>query len=306
MSKKKLIGNTGDSFSLKNKTVQRLGVVINWQRPSNNALVPDYKKVLITATLKRGGKMKTLFRSNLRNLLTFSSFFGGLEHILFPMSYAPIMSGSGSTTNRQIAGLIDLGDVINLNGSDEIFVEVQMIDGWIGMANATNIQANTIEFEWRETIGNEKATPIIETINIPTGNSIFSHSLGENVSKIALISPSVLPVNTTNALITQFKLNSDRYNLTDTFEHMLARRNTQFEDFVTGSTRMQNFMYVPHTEINQANLELNLNPSNITAENLTLMYSRYDIDGQTLERFVNRGNKHAHKDEIHLRQQLNK
>lgn len=284
MSNKVLTGNITDSFKTSNKSVRRLMCTIRFNTATT--ITVAYDKILLKATLTRNGKKHNLFNANLNLLGRFSNFFAGVEPVTLPGTYNHALSA----TSYLLPVVIDMGGSINLNGSDVIETEIQQLDGWLGANGQTT---SNITYEWREDIGNETFIPEIQTIMIPPSSSEITETLGDNITDIGIICTSGVALTDASRLVDSVSIDSDRYDVSDTIDKMIARRATQFETLTAATFRGHSFVYVPNTEIDNCTVQMKLQSANVTSGALAIVYRRQNIDGPTIERARKRHNKHS-------------
>lgn len=283
------------TYELKRKTVRRLSCNI---RLKNTVGVPawDLRKVTLKATLTRNSSDIVIFHENLFLLLRESMFFHCSE-FMYDYTFAMNMA----TNWYLIPGMIDLGAPINLKGEDTLKLEATSLSGWEG-PNSSSAECS-IEFEWREDVGVEHATPLIRSQAIQATTDKTTLSLGDNITSVALINlnvgtfPSAYSLTDANAVWNSFILNSDKINYNDNLDRMISRRISQFEFSIAAYYRVHSFMYkMPEKEIDQVQLVVGTNGANVVATQNYVVWRTFHLDSYTMQRGSAMVDKHEMRD----------
>ncbi len=293
---KVIVGNTTDELKISNVSVRRLMAVIRWNT-TNPVNLPDLNKIILRAELERGNKKIQLFNASLNVLFRHCMFFNGMEQGIDPATYAIVPA----TNFRLIPITLDLGKIINLKGSDEITLYVQQLDGWVGTSGLA--ATSNITYTWREDIGNEVAIPTIKTIPIQSQSSEFSANLKNDVTEISVISTLAGSPTDSTKQLDSFTIISDKYNVSDTMDRLLARRLTQFESFLDAMNRGHSFKYVPNMEIDDCRIDMKCVSANVASGTLWLVYNQDEQDQLTYQRASKRHEKHSQKNQAKYFQQ---
>lgn len=288
-----------DSMSLRNQTVQRLSVNCIVVTSSGLPSTVNFDKVAIRLVLKREGQTITIFDTKLGILAKDSMYAQGYE----------IANGGGYTTVNTLTYLfplvIDLGSPINVVNQDELILQVDAAADWFGTASVVGASCY-IDFDWREMIGVEEFTPIIEVETIVGGKAEHIASLGDNVTSVALISNSSNALTDALKVFDNLTLDSDRYRINDNFHKMLGRRQTQFDFVTVANTRWHSFKYVPETEIDDVQLRITLIPANNAVSTNHVVTRKLRINQTTQMRADAFKAKHEIRDAQKVRKQLNR
>lgn len=292
----KITGSGIDMFQINNTTVQRLSFTMyhNGTAPINF----DYSKVRVQVVLNRNGKKITICSGQLGVLARESMFRNGYEAANNGDSGYALIGSS----DILVPLVIDFGSPINLKGSDYLETEVDAVAGWYG--TGTTPGNCWIEALYRPTIGIEYNIPQINVSTVKSGASEHQISLGDNVISVSLISQTNTTLTIANQQLVNFKLDSDRYTVNDTFYRALGRRLLQFDYQVTANKRYHSFRYEPETEIDDAQLDLTLNAANIGANTHFVVWRTFLNDYETLNRASMLENKHSLYDQKKLQRQV--
>lgn len=276
------------SYVVRSRTVQRLMVNIFFAVntvPAPTTLSPDFKSIKLTAVLRRNGKDTTLFSDNAAILLKESGFLVASE-CFFNDGAGELNSTVGTVQTYLLAGHIDLGMPINLKGEDTLTIEGSVVPSWLGTVGNP---ISYIDFQMQDSIGVEKFIPKINSRTIQGGSAREDFDLGDNVTAISFISAAQtsvggIPLTATNAVITNLKISSDKYDRTDNFERMITRRFGQFQTRASANLRGRCFQYNLDKECDSTRVELLLNPTNVIAGDYSIVWRSFHIDPETFRR----------------------
>lgn len=293
----------------KGRSIQRLSVNVRMSTATAVGLaMPDLTKVQMKCILRRNSKEYVIFNDTLAVLALESMFFNGIEQLMSPGYMSIVTTGAVSIYAQNI--IIDLKTPINLQGRDELTLEVSVTPSWLTFAGAI-AQANacTIEMVWRDAIGIETFIPMIRSKYIQAGITKVDESIGDDITSLAFINTSGLTygyyITDANAIIQQLTLTTDRYSINDTVDRMVGRRAAQFEQYGVSNNRGFNFVIIPDGECDQVKLSMLLNSANVLVSQNALVWRTYAIDGHTINRAANMAEKHDRRNTAKLRGQLN-
>lgn len=288
-----------------NKSIRRIGVVVKLYKPAAAPadVLPNLQSVIIKLSLKRNGNTHIIFNDNLAVLLRESMFHQSYDAVSDISGLLNIGTNGGDTI-QAVCGMIDLGGTINCMNTDVLTFTADTNASWVD-ATYDASQSN-IEFEIRDDIGVEKFIPKILSESINNGESRFRRSLGDNVTQVSFINTDVsawIPL-TTDIAVEHFTLTSDKYNISDDKYQMYARRNSQFESVSSSNSRKKSFAYTPNTEIDNVQIDLQLDPAQITGSANRIVYRTFVADKSTLVRGEHLEQKHEQRDGKKLAEQL--
>jgi hypothetical protein len=303
-----------DSCIVKARTVRRLSVIVRTAVNAGGAAsLPALENVTLKCVLHRDGQKFPIFQDSLRILALESMFFGCIEQLQNP-SYMNIMNDGVFAPPRVYAQqlMIDLGSPINLQGRDELHLEATANQGWLTGAAATSsfTSSSTIAFKWRDEIGVETFIPTINSHYITATHANFKRDLGDNVTSIAFINTQgQLPagyVNDSNAIIRHMSLATDRYDLSDTIDEMIARRNMQFPTQQQAWFRANSWFVDLPGEVDRCSVDLLLNPQNVLTSANAIVYRSYIVHARTVNRAASIVAKHEQRNAAKLQAELAK
>ncbi len=295
----------------RNRTVQRLSVNVRVGYSTTSGLtLPDLASVQMKCILRRNGREHIIFADNLQVLALESMFFTSIECLQHP-GYLSLMSGSISSLPYTYGQhlLIDLKSPINLQGDDTLSLEVAVTSAWLpSPAMLSFASGSTIEMVWREAIGVETFIPVIRSKYIQAGISKVDEAIGDDITSLAFIntqgaSPGSFLTDAT-AIIQQMTITSDRYNINDTLDRMIARRRAQFETQGISDLHGFSFVLIPEGECDQVKVSLQMNALNVLVSKNVLVWRTYIVDKTTVARSARMHEKHDRRNTNKLKQHL--
>lgn len=288
------------SEKITNRTIQRCSIAIVLALPANVNNYPlglDLSKVNIKAILRRNKADTIVMQDNLDILARESMYFHSIE----PLTTFTAYMEKTPYPNRSfyLPLFLDLGSVINLTGDDELNFEVNAVAGWYG----TNTDASNcvLDFQWRDAIGVEDAIPVIRSRYIQGGATVVNEHLGDNVLSITYVNTHIQNFLSASAPINTLSIVSDKYQINDTYDRMIARRCTQFDSVEDANNRLNTFSYKPDTEIDDCRINITLNGANILQGKNAIVWRTYELDQYTYNRAINMDEKHKNRDANKLR-----
>lgn len=291
-----LKGTTDNNvIRVENKTIQRISANIRINMPSGSLpAVPDLRKINLTVTLTRNKKPFVIYSDTLAPIAYESMYFAGVE-ALQNSGYAQKMSANDTL----FPIMLDLGGCINVRKGDLLEIKAGVITGWLPVGADTT--SSYIEIVEREQIGVETFIPRIQTRYIQAGVSKVSEALGDDVTSVAFVhlvpNTSSYSLNDANAIISSLQITSDRYNINDTIDRMISRRNTQFEYLSAANLRYRTFKLVPETEVDSLQIEAITVGSNIAASENVIVWRSHWYDNTTMQRAYDMEKKHSIRNE---------
>lgn len=285
---------------INNRTIRRIGVSVKLFRLSGTtAVLPSLRSVVAKLELRRNGQTYVIFHDNLAVLARESMFLQAYEY-LNSANAVTLDSEAGVGVYEFHPIMLDLGSPINVQGMDELNLEVTCTNAWVPAGY--DPAKCSIDFQVREDIGVEQVIPQIKSLPVAAGVNNVRESLGDNITSIAFIHSSDVwgqAITGTNAIYTMLQIISDKYNVTDNMEHMVIRRASQFEGAGAANLRGRSFLYIPgpgNVELDNVQITATCNPANVLANENTIVYRTFVLDPNTANRAAAMESKHARRD----------
>lgn len=262
--------------SVMNKTIN--GYTVTLYPTSNSGgfsgTVHDTTALNLKGILKRNGGSVEMFNTSLKNLVT----LGYIKNPAFEYIQSPGAVFTQAISGSVVTGIVplrfDFGGVINLIGADEFVLEWQLNDGFWG--SSVNQSSSSIEIDECDDIGEEYFTPVTKVIVIEANQQNPTYSLGDNVIAIVLANYDKATAMANIAVMNSISLNSKTLTKNDTYREVLNKNLNYYSNSTEGAMRVQNFiLYQGDEELDNVSLNLNLNPSNVTAAENFILYRAF-------------------------------
>lgn len=259
----------------------------------------DPQKIDIDIELNQRGKKTTIYKGELLPLLLIQAFFEKEWDKLHPINSnlkRTVQTVKYDTSIKEEAVqpmFIELGGVINLDGSDTLTVEVKVSSD----ALKTTADANTsyLLCEAIEGIGLQYMTPQYEATVISAQQNIFKEELGDDITSIAFINLDRVSDQKEDVVLKSFDLESDRLSLKDDSNIMFAKRHRSFEEGTDVSIRRQSYMLHFNQEIDKVHVRLDMDSTKVANGKNYLVVQRFKTDGKTIQKAQVKAEKHARK-----------
>ncbi len=258
-----------------NVTGLTTAIVLDGLPMSNPATLVDYTAISVKAVLRRGGRDLVLFNESLKNLVSLSEWDSPIWEMMNGLAGPIFLAGSAITSTSTILIPIkfDFGGIINVDGDDELTIQVKASEGCFSSTQA--VPANCfIEFDVIEGVGLETETPYINSRVIEAGQSNPTFDLGDNVKEILIANYDKTNFLSSTAVLVDMSIDSDKWSRNDSYNEMLTRNQAQFQDVIQSLYRYQSFRIYSGYELDRVKLNLKLNSPNVAAsKNYVLWYS---------------------------------
>lgn len=254
----------------------------------------DASKVMINATLKRDGKTFPLFNTNLGLLGWFNSHLSGGKNWLLGTDF---IRPTANTKHKNIRTLfIDLGTVMNLKGTDEVFIECYV--GRETFQSTTIDDSNSyIDIKSANAIGKEVGIYQLVAETIQAGTTTDSWNLGDNVTKIGIC--NFEDSDETQQIIQNVRISSDRYDESLTLADLVTRNMRIFGkqpynkgyDRTTGTVTdsytpalPQSFIVLNDEEIDGARMDISFDGSKVNSSKNFVLWQKFDTSLEIIQR----------------------
>lgn len=252
---------------------------------------PDLSKIKVRAILEQGGEKYEILSSTL--LPIFADYIA-----LKDMTQNTISSLADATHNTPVTVVnkdvtvkgvrlwsvpVRFGSGIVLKGSDKLEVTVTVLSN----AYATGTEGNYVEVEANEVVTNQTVVPFIEVLTLPSTESYYSRTIGDNVQTLSLI--NIDKANLYDSPWQNVKLDSDRLEFDKEFSTLWAEK-------VDAGSRGGNSVVLLHgQEFDDVNLAIDIATANATNEMNYIVYRHFDTNDEVYDRGAQRHAKHQQK-----------
>jgi hypothetical protein len=270
------------------------------------------ENVFVKATLTRNGRAFPIFADALLPIALESAFYtASFEQLLNigTIGYQRLLAAAGGVKEIVLQTItIRLHEVINLGPNDVLLLEVQ--------PNANAIDTNTDNatskflFDYLEGIGNGFSIPFIRTHSIQASRSSDSIPLGDSIISVKYINTDKAGITSANAVLTSMNMQSDKFNANDSYEELLSKRAQAFQSNADHALRNQCFELASvvtdnysgmDVSMNNVNLSLLFNSSNVTASKNWIVTRGYHRDLGTAQKAVARHGIHVRSNQNQYR-----
>jgi hypothetical protein len=263
----------------------------------------DWSKINVKILLHQRNKSISMYTGNLLVLLMSQAFFGADWEMISPVANggAPklnttVANAAGVKQISTVTGKVDFGQVLNLRGSDYLEVTVNM-DSQVYDSTVDSGVSYMLPIP-QYGIGLQMSVPVFRSQVLTTADETPRVNIGDNCKKIFVLNTDKQGILATDQVVKNVRINSDRYKVNYTYEELINERVEQFESKAVSDDRSQNFVIfngLGDVEIDQANLELDLNISNVnTGKNYVFIVSYY-TDFDMVNKALQRQQKHEDK-----------
>lgn len=302
--------NETRTHKVENETINGINISALLESAAVNNDVPDTgymttvgfdpSNVNIEVTLLRKGSNYPLLNSNLALIAHYQTI---KRNGFLWRKGVNLQAKSAGTTHMVTRPLfIDLGGHINVSGSDILSVTVTVNRGAFG----TGIDASnsTLQIEVNQSIGVEHALYRFNTYAIQASQNSDLVNLGDNVTKIALVS---FEKDWTKPIFRSASLSSDRLDWTSNEQELILRHFEKFGDLISdnllsATATNANPLYYPHTrllheveEIDRAKLQFTMTSPNVLASQNFVCWTSFETSMDILEKAAAMQNKHNQK-----------
>lgn len=283
-----------DTLVVQNKSIKAIDLTTFAKSSTNNQYaVVNHKGSTIRATLYRDGAATTILSGNVWALTKSGYFFDGS----FDFDETPSTGSShiiAVAKSSSVKGeywtpmMIPLGGIINIKGNDRLEIELQC--DFAGTYCDT--AASYVNLDVTECVGLEFVTPVTRAFALQAGQSELTKSLGNNVTNIIGVTSESNSL-TANQIFTNVQVTSDKVKTTYNYGQLIAQRAAQFEG---NFERDHSFcFYTGGNELDNCNLDLQLDASNISAGQVYVVAQSYHVKRATIAKARRRAQKHARK-----------
>lgn len=307
-----LKNNETRNMAVKNATINGLNICVLLQGV-NSDTVPltgyrdltafDPSNVSIEVALTRNGQKHILLNTNLALIAHYQTIMQTGRLWLRGGILRKNSDGVAQIVTRNL--FLHLGGHYNLNGEDQILVTASVNRGTFG--SALSASDCNIQIEANTSIGVEKAIFQQNFYSIQANQNSDNVNLGDNVTRIALISFEKDPAK---AIFKSATLASDRLDWNANEQELLLRFEDKFpysvEDRLTENIQneTQNPFYFPATrlihdfdEIDKAKLSFQLYSDNVQASQNFIAYTTFLTSWEMLDKAKNLMDKHSVKNQ---------
>nr|5OAC_A Chain A, Major capsid protein [Bacteriophage sp.]5OAC_B Chain B, Major capsid protein [Bacteriophage sp.]5OAC_C Chain C, Major capsid protein [Bacteriophage sp.]5OAC_D Chain D, Major capsid protein [Bacteriophage sp.]5OAC_E Chain E, Major capsid protein [Bacteriophage sp.]5OAC_F Chain F, Major capsid protein [Bacteriophage sp.]5OAC_G Chain G, Major capsid protein [Bacteriophage sp.]5OAC_H Chain H, Major capsid protein [Bacteriophage sp.]5OAC_I Chain I, Major capsid protein [Bacteriophage len=252
----------------------------------------DPSNVHIKATLKRGGKDYVLFSENLALLAKYSTITQGRDQWeegvklaakeMVHLVYIPFSGNTNWPAH------------INLKDNDVLEVYVNVVRGAYGAELDAN--ACICDVRTSPSIGVEKFIPFMTSYSIRANQATDLVNLGNDVTRIALLSMTNDVSNIPNAF-TDVTLSSDRLDKNFNSNQLILEHSKCIEDSVRShANEVDSYLIHEDIEIDSAKVHLKMNPAKIRENTIYLVRSHFQTSLEILQKAVAMEEKHQSAD----------
>ena len=269
-------------------------------------------QVNIKVTLKSAGKPHMIMQDNLQILGVFNSLKRGYHEFLNGLDKTYSAVGVKAVKIRPVT--LHFGGHIRLSGNDELIVEVVPSQSGT-FSSAVDTGVSHLEFYANQSIGYEMGLPSVKSEVVQQNTTNQSFNLGNNVTKLAYLN---FDKNDLAAeVISNFSLSSDRLDISQTFNRLLASNPLNFDEVpatrygsvlpihATDATgrAFRGLDFLPQSmilfdgekiqnELDNARAEISFNSANVAASQNYVVWTTYETDAATVKDALNRQEKH--------------
>jgi hypothetical protein len=188
---------------------------------------------------------------------------------------------------------IDFGTVLNLDGDDELIVDISAPTSITATEATTKADstASSLEVKLIEGIGAQVKTPSIKQYGIPASQATYDQNLGDGVEGITFINKDKETVLTADNVVTNVSIYSDRYSDTLDANDLVATRAKKFEVPTEPALRHNSYQFLNRL-VNGCKLNIGLNSSNVTASKNFLVVRYAEFIAPTVRKGQNMAQKH--------------
>lgn len=299
-----MIVNFGEreTIKLKNTNVDSVNIAVFAKHTTNNtafaAPLLDAKEVTVKATLFRNKKRHILFNGTLAPLLMAGNFNNaGFDVVLDEATNIVTLATDTSVKEEAIQPIqLKFGGVLNLDGSDELHIELNSTTSAAG----TGVDTSTsyIDFNYNEAIGYEIGIPYLDAHSVSNNKERVQLSLGSGVSYVHFINFDKTTNLAADEVIRTLNMSSDRLNIFDDKKELDVKRLSQFQSLTLSNAR--NNCYQLHGgegAADNVDLDLLLNSANVVSSNNYVVVQRMDILAENIEKVSRTMQKHQVREE---------
>lgn len=280
MSTQKFYQGATDTMVIRNQNIKRF--LFSIFADSDNSYPIDLSKIRIKITLNRDNDQHTLYSGILSIAHMISTYLCGQFEFYLSAQYA-IVNGSVEPPNYYLPIVVDLGGIINLDGDDNLQIEVNIQSGAYGGSSASNYMLLDVE----PAIGIERYIPFINAESVPSSTSTRDWHLGDNVGRICVLSLIAAPTDNipnTNPVqkyigsaidekasfqyLQTSTISSDKYDRVAPLHELIDYRLTFFESQLPEYYRHYNYLIYEPTSgyaLDGVKLNLDFDASKITS-----------------------------------------
>lgn len=249
----------------------------------------DPSKLLLNCSLLRGKKPFSIIGTDYEAVIAGSNFFDAA------FTVAVGKKGAESVAAGKVVYTIDLifETVYNLRHSDALVIEANVLEGFYA-GTLLNTAACQLEIEPIHGIGLELGSSYLNSMVVPTNESKFVVNLGNNITEIVLFDKDNMEVvNHADWGVQQVKIKSDKLLVDYDKIDLLTNRRSMFETIEQANARGNCLpIYKGTTDLDEVKLEINFDPSKVTASRYVIFYrTRYE-DVRLIELALARQDKH--------------
>lgn len=254
----------------------------------------DASQVRLTATLKRDGKIYSLFSNNLGIIGQFNALLSGGKNWLLGTDYVRPTADNAHKNVRTL--FVSIGGHLNLKGTDQIDIECTI--------GRNTFQTSTLEettcyidIKPAFSIGKEVGIHTLFSETIQAGTTSDTFNLGDNVTKIALM--NFEDSSETLQIISNISVASDRFDQSFSLPDLITRNLIMYGkqpynkgyDRATGATTdsytpayPQSFILLNDEEIDQARIDLTFDGSKVNSSKNFLAYQSFVTSLEIIQR----------------------
>jgi hypothetical protein len=305
---KSTLFNASDGIEVKGKTVSGVDLIATLQHTTVNTAfaagtVIDWNLVNITIQLKRAGLTHKIYQGPVLPVVVDSLFrdasFSQALNVGTPTQVTYQVQTAGLDHIVKQTARIKFHDVINLDGEDELTIDVQPSTAAVLATVDTSV--SNIAFDVVEGIGNAPSIPCFSLNVVKANEASYTYNLGNNVVKATFVNLDKSGVAATNQVITQVALNSDKRSNTRTMDQLQLDRYTDFQSAADPDLRHQCFelvsvedekMTAEDVRLNKVEVSISYVAANVTASKNYVVTRSFINDKKTFEMSKARAIKH--------------
>ncbi|MES2110944.1 MAG: hypothetical protein V4577_19460 [Bacteroidota bacterium] len=256
----------------------------------------DFSKSVIKVILTRDDIPHVICMDNLK-ILGLAANIDNLDQMAFSTTGAvgeQLVTGQTALVSFKVP----FGGVIDLQGDDKIYIEVQNLAGLF--ASDTLEAASYLEIKPVKCAGIERFIPNIRSWVVQANEQSNQYMIGDNVIRLAFLNYDKTDFKT--AVLQNLIFSSDRLDETYTYQDLVANKLSRYgkqliphgdADQSVNIQQDQSFILTDfHEEFDQVQLDVQFNGANVTAANNYFVAWTYKTDWTILRKAANKQAKY--------------
>lgn len=261
----------------------------------NEEMVPDvaWGEVQCDVKLKQGGEFYPVYNGSLLPWIYEEAMFARLGENYALTDVTLLAHGASNKAQGLITFKLNFGTVINLDGDDELIIDMYFPTGFFGASTTVDSANSYITITAEDGIGVQEWVPKIAYRSIPDASTRESYELGDNIQRVVFINTELDAFTDALKKVNSVHLYSDRITYSKDYYDLIADQN--HNPVLTEDTLYHRFPLLTLPADN-VKVDLVLNPTLIDANENFVVYRQFATTKAILAKANRLMNKHEIQD----------